>query len=43
MLIEQTNEFESRVPRPLAVHIFLKLLILMTKNKNLQDKSSSEL
>ena len=34
MLIEQNAEFESRVPGPLAVHIFLKLLILMTKQKS---------
>ena len=27
-------EFESRVPRPLVVHIFLKLVILMTKQKS---------
>ena len=41
MLIEQITEFESRVPRPLVVHIFLKLVIFMTKQKsskaNLQE------
>ena len=31
MLIEQIIEFESRVPGPLVVHIFLKLVIFMTK------------
>ena len=34
MLIEQIIEFESRVPRPLVVHIFLKLIIFMTKQKS---------
>ena len=33
MLIEQIIEFESRVPGPLFVHIFLKLVIFMTKQK----------
>ena len=27
-------EFESRVPGPLVVHIFLKLVIIMTKQKS---------
>ena len=31
MLIEQIVEFEWRVPGPLAVHIFLKLVIFTTK------------
>ena len=34
MLIEQIIQFESRVPRPLVVHIFLKLAISMTKQKS---------
>ena len=34
MLIEQIIEFESRVPGPLVVHIFLKLIIFMTKQKS---------
>ena len=34
MLIEQIFEFESRVPGPLIVHIFLKLVIFMTKQKS---------
>ena len=33
MLIEQIIEFESRVPGPLVVDIFLKLVIFMTKQK----------
>ena len=34
MLIEQIIEFESKVPVPLVVHIFLKLVIFMTKQKS---------
>ena len=34
MLIEQIIEFELRVPRPLVVHVFLKLVIFMTKQKS---------
>ena len=34
MLIEQIIEYESRVPGPLVVHIFLKLIIFMTKQKS---------
>ena len=34
MLIEQIIEFESGVPGPLVVHIFLKLVIFMTKQKS---------
>ena len=35
MLIEQIIELESRVPGPLVVlHIFLKLVIFMTKQKS---------
>ena len=34
MLIEQIIEVESRVPGPLVVHIFLKLVIFMTKQKS---------
>ena len=34
MLIEQIIEFESRVPGPLVVRIFLKLVIFMTKQKS---------
>ena len=34
MLIEQIIRFESRVPRPLVVHVFLKLVIFMTKQKS---------
>ena len=33
MLIKQITEFESRVRGPLVVHIFLKLVIFMTKQK----------
>ena len=36
MLIEQIIEFESRVPGPLVVHIFLKLVIFLTKQKSLK-------
>ena len=32
MLIEQIIEFESKVPGPLVVHIFLKLVIFMTSD-----------
>ena len=35
MLIEQIIKFELRVPKPLlVVHIFLKLVIFMTKQKS---------
>ena len=34
MLIEQIIEFESRVPGPLVEHIFLKLVIFLTKQKS---------
>ena len=34
MLIEQIIEFELRVPGPLVVHVFLKLVIFMTKQKS---------
>ena len=34
MLIEKIIEFESRVPGPLVVHIFLKLVIFMTKQNS---------
>ena len=34
MLIEQIIEFESRVPGFLVVHILLKLVIFMTKQKS---------
>ena len=34
MLIEQIIEFESRMPGPLVAHIFLKLVIFMTKQKS---------
>ena len=34
MLIEQIADFESRMPGPLVVHIFLKLVIFMTKQKS---------
>ena len=34
MLIEQIIEFERRVLGPLAVHVLLKLLILMKKRKS---------
>ena len=33
MLTEQIIEFESRLPGPLVLHIFLKLIIFMTKQK----------
>ena len=31
MLVEQIIEFESNLPGPLVEHIFLKLVIFMTK------------
>ena len=34
MLIEQIIEFASKVPGLLVVHIFLKLVIFMTKQKS---------
>ena len=34
MLIEQIIEFESRVPGSLVVHVFLKLVIFMTKQNS---------
>ena len=34
MLIEQIIEFESRVLGPLVIHIFLKLVIFMTKQES---------
>ena len=34
MFIEQIIEFESRVTWPMVVHIFLKLVIFMTKQKS---------
>ena len=34
MLIEQIIEFESMMPGPLVVNIFLKLVIFMTKQKS---------
>ena len=34
MHFEQIIEFESRVPGPLVVHIYLKLVIFMTKQKS---------
>ena len=34
MLIEQSIEFESRVSGPLVIHIFLKLVISMKKQKS---------
>ena len=34
MLIEQIIEVEARVPGPQVVHIFLKLVIFMTKQKS---------
>ena len=37
MLIEENIEFESRVPGPLVVHIFLKLVIFMTKQKSSKE------
>ena len=43
MLIEQIIEFESRVPVPLVVHIFLKLFFFHDKTKIFKDKSSSAL
>ena len=41
MLIEQIIEFESRVPGPLVVHIFLKLVMFMTKQKSSKGTSLS--
>ena len=34
MLIEQIIEFELRMPKPLVIHIFLKLVIFMAKQKS---------
>ena len=34
MLIEQIIEFESRVPGPMIIHKFVKLVIFMTKQKS---------
>ena len=34
MLIEKIIEFESRVPGPLVVHVFLELVIFMMKQKS---------
>ena len=34
MLVEQIIEVEPRVPGPLVVHVFLKLVIFMTKQKS---------
>ena len=34
MLIEQIIKFESRVPGSLVVHVFLKLVIFMTKQNS---------
>ena len=34
MLIEQIIEFKSMVPGPLVVHVFVKLVIFMTKQKS---------
>ena len=34
MFIEQVIEFESTMPWPLIIHIFLKLVIFMTKQKS---------
>ena len=34
MLIEQIIELELSVPGPLVVHIFLKMVIFMTKQKS---------
>ena len=33
MLIEQIIEFELRKPGPLAVHVLLKLVIVLRQNK----------
>ena len=43
MLIEQIIEFELRVHRPLVVHVFLKLVIFMTKTKIFKAKLSNEI
>ena len=43
MLIEQIVEFESSVPGPLVVHIFLQLVIFNDKTKIFKGKSSSAL
>ena len=40
MLVERIIEFEAKVPGPLVVYIFLKLVIFITKQKG---KSSSAL
>ena len=36
MLMEQIIEFELRVPKPLVVHVLLKLIIFMTQEKSEQ-------
>ena len=33
MLMEQIIEFALRVPKPLVVHVLLKLVIFMTQEK----------
>ena len=38
MLMEQIIEFELRVPKPLVIHVLLKLVIFMT-----QEKSSEQI
>ena len=36
MLMKQIIEFELRVPKPLVVHVLLKLVIFMTQEKSEQ-------
>ena len=43
MLIEQVFEFESRVPKPLIVHIFQKTDYFHDKTKIFKGRSSSAL
>ena len=40
MLIEKIIEFEMRVPGPLVAHIFLKLVIFMTKQNSPMQTST---
>ena len=43
MFIEQIIEFELRVPKPLVVQVFLKLVIFITKTKISEAKLSNEI
>ena len=43
MLVELILEFNLKSPSSLVVHAILKLVIFVTKQKDIQGKSSSEL